>query len=122
MEIKRRARQLKTDIPAVFWALKDKETPAPAKVMAGITVAYALSPLDLIPDFIPLLGYLDDIVLLPALVALTIKLIPAPVWERSRAQAQQLWASGPPRKWYFAIPVILIWMLLLALIIRALVQ
>ena len=75
MDFKERARKLKTDIPAIFLALKDKDTPIIAKVFAGITVAYALSPIDLVPDFIPILGYLDDIIILQILVATTIKFI-----------------------------------------------
>ena len=63
MSLKDRAKQLKTDIPAVFLALKRKETPWHAKLLAGLTVGYALSPIDLIPDFIPVLGYLDDLIL-----------------------------------------------------------
>jgi uncharacterized membrane protein YkvA (DUF1232 family) len=74
MDLKVRAKKLKTDIPALFLALKDDNTPIIAKIFAGITVAYALSPVDLVPDFIPVLGYLDDVILLPMLVALTIKL------------------------------------------------
>ena len=61
MKLKEKAHQIKNDIPAVFLALKDKETPLVAKIFASITVAYALSPVDLIPDFIPVLGYLDNI-------------------------------------------------------------
>lgn len=80
MNLKERARQLKIDIPAVFLSLKSKETPVLAKLVAGITVAYALSPIDLIPDFIPVLGYLDDVITLPVLIALTIKLIPSVIW------------------------------------------
>ena len=74
MDLKVRAKKLKTDIPALFLALKDDNTPIIAKIFAGLTVAYALSPVDLVPDFIPVLGYLDDVILLPMLVALTIKL------------------------------------------------
>ena len=83
MNIRERAKELKTDIPAVYIALKDKETPTIAKILAGITVGYALSPIDLIPDFIPVLGYLDDVIVLPTLVTLTIKRIPNDVWQRS---------------------------------------
>ena len=60
MTLKEKARKIKKNIPTVFLALKDKETPIIAKIFAGITVAYALSPIDLIPDFIPVIGYLDD--------------------------------------------------------------
>lgn len=73
-------------------------------MFAGITVAYALSIVDLVPDFIPVLGYLDDIILLPMLVALTIKFIPQDVLERNRKQAEGMWQDGKPKKWYYAIP------------------
>lgn len=76
MHLKEWAQNLKKDIPAIFLCLKDRDTPLIAKVFAGVTVAYALSPIDLVPDFIPVLGYLDDIILLPVLVVLTLKFIP----------------------------------------------
>ena len=66
MNFKKRTQKIKTTIPAIFLALRDKETPLVAKIFAGITVAYALSPIDLIPDFIPILGYLDDVILFRA--------------------------------------------------------
>lgn len=87
MDLKNRAKKLKTDIPALFFALKDKKTPLIAKNFAGITVVYALSPIDLVPDFIPVLGYLDDVILLPALVALTIKFISKEVLADCREKA-----------------------------------
>lgn len=93
MSLKERAKKLKTDIPAIFLALKDRETPKVAKIFAGITVAYALSPIDLIPDFIPILGYLDDVILLPALVALTIKFIPPEILEKNRKLSVSLLLS-----------------------------
>ena len=117
MNIKERAKKLKYDIPAVFIALKKKETPIIANILAGITEAYALSPIDLIPDFIPVLGYLDDVLLLPALVALTIKLLPKDVFEKCRMEAENLWSDGKPKKWYYAIPIIFIWLLIIWLIV-----
>lgn len=119
MDLKARAKQLKADIPAVFLALKDKETPVMAKILAAVTVAYALSPIDLIPDFIPVLGYLDDVLLLPLMIAATIKLIPGTVWERSREQAKDLWKDGKPKRWYYAIPIVVIWLLVLWVIVKA---
>lgn len=119
MNIKERAKKLKSDVPAVYIALKDQETPRMTKVLAFLTVAYALSPIDLVPDFIPVLGYLDDIILLPALVALTVKRIPAEVWERSVKQSKVLWDNGKPKKWYYALPIVLLWFLVLAIIIKA---
>lgn len=121
MNLKERAKSLKKTVPAVFLALKDKDTPIIAKVLAGITVGYALSPIDLIPDFIPVLGYLDDVILLPALITLTIKLIPATVWERNLKAAENMWPDGKPKKWYYAIPIVLIWLLILYKIVGWLV-
>lgn len=119
MKLKERAKRLKSDIPAVFLALRDKETPLPAKILAGITVGYALSPIDLIPDFIPVLGQLDDLLLLPALAALTIRLIPAQVMERCRREAQRMWENGKPKRWYYAIPVVIFWLVIIFIIVKA---
>lgn len=119
MNLKERAKKLKTDIPAIFFALKDKETPILAKIFAGITAAYALSPVDFIPDFIPVLGYLDDLILLPLLVALTIKFIPKEVLERNRKLSETMWSEKSAQKWYYALPIILIWAALIALILIA---
>ena len=121
MDLKARARQLKRDVPAVFLALRDKRTPIIARVIAAITVGYALSPVDLIPDFVPVLGYLDDVILLPALIALTIRLIPAEVFEQCRRDSENLWVDGKPKRWYYAIPIILIWLLIIGLIVKAVV-
>ena len=119
MNLKERAKKLKTDIPAIFFALKDKETPLLAKIFAGITVAYALSPIDFIPDFIPVLGYLDDLILLPLLVALTIKFIPKDVLERNRKLSEEMQSGKLTGKWYYALPIILVWILLIGLILIA---
>ena len=120
MDLKARAKKLKTDIPAVFLALKDKETPFIAKIFAGLTVAYALSPVDLVPDFIPVLGYLDDVILLPALVALTVKFIPKEIMERNRVLSEEIWKDGKPKKWYYSIPLIVIWLLIIGSIAKVL--
>lgn len=118
MELREKAKKLKQDIPTVFLALKDKETPILAKIFAGITVVYALSPIDLISDFIPILGYLDDVILLPAFIAITIKLIPNDIWEKNTELAKDLWKNGKPKKWYYAIPILFIWCLIIGLIIK----
>ena len=119
MSLKEKAAQLKIDVPAVFLALGDKKTPWYAKIFAAITVAYALSPIDLIPDFIPILGYLDDLVILPLLVALTVKFIPKDVFAEYRERAKGMWAEGKPKRWYYAIPIVLIWALIIFLIVKA---
>ena len=118
MNLKERAKKLKTDIPAIFLALKDIDTPVIAKLFAGITIVYALSPIDLVPDFIPVLGYLDDVILLPTLVAVTIKFIPKDIMERNHALSEDLWKSGKPKRWYYAIPIILFWLLIVWIVIK----
>ena len=119
MSLKERANKLKKDVPAVFLALKDKDTPVIAKMLAAIAVAYALSPVDLIPDFIPVLGYIDDVILLPTLVAITVKLIPKDVWVRCQAESVNMWENGKPKKWYFAIPIVMLWLLVIWLMVKA---
>ena len=118
MDLKAKARMIKENLPAVFLALRKPETPWLAKLLAVITVTYALSPIDLIPDFIPVLGYLDDLIILPALIALTVKLIPAEILAQCRTEAAGLWQNGQPRKWYYALPIVLVWILLLYFIFR----
>ena len=119
MNLKERAKQLKTDLPAVFLALKKKKTPIYAKILAGLTIIYGLSPVDLIPDFIPVLGYIDDLIILPALVTLTVKMIPKEIFDQCRIDSEGLWANGKPKKWYYAIPIVVIWLLILFLIAKS---
>ena len=96
------------------------ETPILAKIFAGIAVAYALSPIDLIPDFIPVLGYLDDVIILPMFVVMTLKFIPKDMIEKYRKEAEGMWQGGKPKKWYYAIPIVVIWLLVLLLILKVL--
>ena len=114
-----RAKKLKTDIPAVFLALKEKRTPWYAKIIAAVVVVYALSPIDLIPDFIPVLGYLDDLIILPALIAWCVRCIPDDVFSECRSRAEGMWGGEKPEKWYYAIPFVLIWLAAIALIVIA---
>ena len=83
-----------------------------------MAVAYALSPIDFIPDFIPILGYLDDVIIVPGLIALAIRRIPPEIFAECRTQAEILWSDGKPKKWYFALPVIFIWALIIFLIVK----
>lgn len=114
MNLKERARAVKILLPALFLAMKKKETPIGAKILAGITVGYALSPIDFIPDFIPVLGYLDDLIILPSLAYLAIRMIPEEVMDACKKEAEDLWKNGKPKKWLYAIPIILIWAALIA--------
>jgi uncharacterized membrane protein YkvA (DUF1232 family) len=103
-----RARQIKRDTYAVYLACRDPRTPWYAKAFAGGVVAYALSPIDLIPDFIPVLGYLDDLILVPLGVALAVKMIPETVLVECRARAQI--ASERPTNRIAAAVIVAIWL------------
>jgi len=118
MGLKERAMQLKTDVPAVFIAMKRKETPLAAKILAALAVSYALSPIDLIPDFIPVIGMLDDVIIVPALIALAVKLIPDDVFEECRKESADFWVAGKPKKWLYALPIIFVWLLIVFLIVK----
>lgn len=118
MDLKMRARQLITDIPEVFLCLQSKNTPLIAKILAGITVGYAFSPIDLIPDFIPVIGYLDDIIILPMLIALTIRFIPKDDLALFREKAKIKQLNVTQKKWYYGIPVAIIWLTIIYLITK----
>lgn len=108
------SRRVKRDGVTLWFALRDPATPTFARVLAVIVVAYALSPIDLVPDFIPVLGYLDDVILLPGLIWLAVRLIPDPVLERCRAQADAWMArqGRKPRMWLGVVLVVLAWLAL----------
>lgn len=119
MKLKERAKKLKTDIPALFYALKEKKTPLIAKILVGIVIIYALSPIDLIPDFIPVLGYLDDLIILPGLIAIIIRIIPPEVMEQCRIMAIKKQTEQRSKKWYFGLPFVLVWLIIIAIILKA---
>jgi len=120
--IKEKAKLLKKQIPAIFLAMKRRDTPLLAKIFALITIVYALSPIDFVPDFIPILGYLDDIIILPLLVTITIKLIPDSILNECQKEAENLWQEGKPKKWYYGIPIIIFWSLIIGVIIYKIVE
>ncbi|MBS0339466.1 MAG: DUF1232 domain-containing protein [Proteobacteria bacterium] len=105
------ARQLKRDVMTLWFARSHPATPWYAKAMGAFVVAYALSPIDLIPDFIPVLGYLDDVILLPVLIWLAVRLLPAQVLQDSRAKAEQWMAAkaSKPRSLAGAVAIGVIW-------------
>lgn len=105
-----RAAALKQEVYALYLCSRHPKTPLYAKVFALFIVAYALSPIDLIPDFIPVLGYLDDLVLIPAAIVLLIKMIPKDVFQECREKARK---DPPPRKirsWMGALMIVSIWL------------
>jgi uncharacterized membrane protein YkvA (DUF1232 family) len=112
-KLRTRAKQIKSETLALYLAYKDPRTPLPAKIFTACVVAYALSPIDLIPDFIPVLGYLDDVIIVPLGIVLAIKMIPREVMEDTREQAKMI-HDKPIRKTAAAV-IVMIWILSVAL-------
>ncbi len=108
------ARQLKNESYALYFACKDPRTPWFARLMAAVVIGYALSPIDLIPDAIPVLGYLDDLILIPLGIALVIRLVPHEVLSECRLKAQRHLTDPPPRNRIAAAAIICVWLALLA--------
>jgi uncharacterized membrane protein YkvA (DUF1232 family) len=119
--LKIKAKKLKKEITAIYYAYQDPKTSLLPKIIILFTLGYALSPIDLIPDFIPVLGYLDDLIILPALITLALKLIPGEVMvaARHKAEMEPLRLS---KNWLFAVIFITIWLILLTSIILAMVR
>lgn len=113
--LKERARQLKAEVLALYLAARHPDTPWYAKLFLVAIVAYALSPIDLIPDFIPVLGFVDEIILLPLAIALALKMIPAEVMSECRARALQQRPDGSRAGRLGAAIVVLIWLALILL-------
>ncbi len=107
-----RARRLKREVAVLALAYRDPRVGWPARIVAACVVGYAFSPIDLIPDPIPILGQLDDAILVPAGIALAIKLIPPAVLADARAAVQRLEQEGRPANWRAAAVIVLIWVLL----------
>lgn len=104
---------LHTKIRAVFLAMRRPDTPLYAKLAGGLFVYYALSPLDLIPDFIPLLGRADDVIILPFLAWLSFKLVPDDIMNECMRQAENMQGGSFKQKMRYAIPVICVWLVIL---------
>jgi uncharacterized membrane protein YkvA (DUF1232 family) len=120
-KIKTKTARLKQEVVALYFAAREPRTPWYAKVLITGVVAYALSPIDLIPDPIPLLGYLDDLVILPLGIWLAVRMIPASILQECRAKA----ASANlqlPRNWWAATVIILLWLAALIMIARFVIE
>ena len=113
---KEKTRDLKVQTLALYFAYRDPRVPWYARVWIAIVVAYAFSPIDLIPDFIPVLGYLDDFVLIPLGVWLALKMIPAQVMEESRAKAREAARGDAPEFKFMTWIVIALWVAAVALV------
>ena len=111
---KQQARHLKAEVYALYLAYKDPRVPLHARIFAACVVGYAFSPIDLIPDFIPVLGYLDDLILVPLGVVLALRMIPADVLADCRVRAQAMMQQGKPVNKTAAVVIIVIWLALAA--------
>src|SRR5215208_6761229 len=114
---KQRARGLKTELYALYLAYRDPRVPWYARLFAACVVGYAFSPIDLIPDPIPVLGYLDDLILIPLGVALAIRMIPEPVLAECREKARRASRESRPVNRVAAVAVVAVWLALAALAI-----
>jgi uncharacterized membrane protein YkvA (DUF1232 family) len=119
---KQRVGQLKTETYAIYLAYKDPRVPWCAKILIAVVVAHTFSPIDLVPDFIPILGYLDDLVIAPLGIALVLKMIPEDVLAESREKAQAIMGQDKPTNWVAAVVIIAIWLLVAALVVAIILR
>jgi uncharacterized membrane protein YkvA (DUF1232 family) len=111
--LKEKLKALRKEISVLYLAYRRDDVPLYAKIVAIIVVGYALSPVDLIPDFIPLLGYVDDAILIPLGILLAVKLIPKEILEECREQAEDIFIKGKPKNWIAGGIIIFIWLMIL---------
>jgi uncharacterized membrane protein YkvA (DUF1232 family) len=109
------ARTIKRDAIALFLAARDPRTPWYAKAMAALVAAYALSPIDLIPDFIPVLGYLDDLIIVPLGIWIVVRLVPSGLMQEFRAEAARMEARPVSRAG--ALAIVLLWIVSAGLLV-----
>lgn len=112
--IKQKVRKLKNEVGALYFACKRSDVPFYAKLVAILVVGYALSPIDLIPDFIPILGYVDDLILVPIGITLAIKLIPKDIMDECRNQSANNFAKN--KNWIAGGIIIYIWIIIISYI------
>lgn len=115
--IMKRAKKMKKEIGALYFAYKRPDVPFYAKLISILVVCYALSPIDLIPDFIPVLGYLDDLIILPLGIAFAIKLIPSDIMNECRQQSENIFKEGKSKKWITGGIIICIWIIIISYIL-----
>ncbi|OGO76690.1 MAG: hypothetical protein A2Y23_10885 [Clostridiales bacterium GWB2_37_7] len=120
-QLKLKAKAMKQELTALYLAYKDSSVPWYAKLFTAIVIGYAISPIDLIPDFIPVLGYLDDLILIPAGIALALKMIPKDVMTECRIQAAEMDKASLGKGWIAAVLIVILWILLIWIMIRRMI-
>jgi uncharacterized membrane protein YkvA (DUF1232 family) len=118
---KRKSDQVKNEILALYLAYRDPRVPRRAKIVLAAVLGYAVSPVDLVPDFIPVLGFLDDLIIVPIGIFLAVRMIPGDVWQECRAKAGT-WQVDTRAKWLIAGVIMAFWLLLAGLIIGVLMR
>ena len=112
-QLKQKAKHLKQEVEVLLIAYKDKRTPIAAKLLIAITAGYLLSPIDLIPDFIPVLGLLDDLIIVPLLITFSLKIIPTAVLNDARASVNTGANSIKKRNWIAAFCIVALWLVVI---------
>lgn len=116
-----KSNQLKIELKALYLAYTHPKTPWYAKVTITLVLGYSLSPIDLIPDFIPIIGYLDDLIIVPAGIYLALKMIPKPIMLECREKAQTVQLTSKA-KWIMVAIIVAVWLLLISLIVKFVTQ
>ena len=116
--IARRIRKIRIEVTAVWYAYRDPEIGILPKAVLFLTIAYAFSPIDLIPDFIPVLGLLDDLLILPLLIGLSVRLIPEEIYTAARQKAETASPIAGQRRWLFVPLIISLWILPVLMLLR----
>lgn len=116
-QLKNNVKKIKKELKVLYIAYKKPEVPWYAKVLAAIVVGYALSPIDLIPDFIPVLGYLDDLLLIPLGIYFALKLIPKEILVQCREEAEKTVKEHKPKSWIAVTIIITMWIIIIGLLV-----
>jgi len=116
---KEKAKSLKNEVFAIYLAYRNPRTPWYAKVFIAVIIGYALSPIDLIPDFIPVLGYVDDFIVIPAAISFAITMIPEDVMKECRENAKSE-SLSTRKRWVVAVIIVLIWLLAVYIVVNVL--
>ena len=118
-KLKQQAKRLKTELYALYLACHDPRVPWYARALSICVVGYAFSPIDLIPDFIPILGYLDDLIIVPIGIMLVLKIIPPAVMVECRVKAQSGTLANKPKNWIAAGIILIVWVLFAVFVVRS---
>ncbi|MDR2796741.1 MAG: DUF1232 domain-containing protein [Treponema sp.] len=121
-KLREKGKEITRNLSVLYIAYKRKDVPIIAKIIIIAAIVYGLSPIDLIPDFIPVLGYLDDLLILPLLIYLSIKVIPKHILEECREEAKEIIINGKYKKWYYGVPVIIIWLVIGTIILKNILE